>query len=98
MLKYVQSNIDFVDSYLKENIPEIKAILPEASFLIWLDCRSLNLSQKELVKLFIDKAGLALNDGSIFGPGGEGFMRLNVGTSKVVLEKAMENLKNACSQ
>lgn len=98
MLKYVQSNIDFVDNYLKENIPEIKAILPEASFLIWLDCRSLNLSQKELVKLFIDKAGLALNDGSIFGPGGEGFMRLNVGTSKVVLEKAMENLKNACSQ
>ena len=98
MLKYVQSNVDFVDSYLKNNIPEIKTILPEASFLIWLDCRSLNLSQNELVKLFVDKAGLALNDGSIFGPGGEGFMRLNVGTSKVILEKALSNLKNACRQ
>lgn len=98
MLKYVQNNVDFVDSYLKANIPEIKAILPEASFLIWLDCRSLNLSQHELVKLFVDKAGLALNDGSIFGVGGEGFMRLNVGTSKCILEKAMNNLKNACRQ
>lgn len=98
MLNYVQSNIDFVDSYLKNNIPEIKAILPEASFLIWLDCRSLNLSQNELVKLFVDKAGLALNDGSIFGPGGEGFMRLNVGSPKSILEKALSNLKNACRQ
>ena len=98
MLNYVQSNVDFVDSYLKENIPLIKAILPEASFLIWLDCRLLNLSQHELVKLFVEKAGLALNDGSIFGPGGEGFMRLNVGTSKVILEKALNNLKNACRQ
>lgn len=98
MLKYVQSNVDFVDSYLKNNIPEIKAILPEASFLIWLDCRLLNLSQNELVKLFVDKAGLALNDGAIFGPGGEGFMRLNVGTSKLILEKALNNLKKACRQ
>ena len=98
MLKYVQSNVDFVDSYLKSNIPEIKAILPEASFLIWLDCRSLNLSQNELVKLFVEKAGLALNDGSIFGPGGEGFMRLNVGSPKSILEKALSNLKNTCRQ
>ena len=98
MLNYVQSNVDFVDSYLKNNIPEIKAILPEASFLIWLDCRSLNLSQNELVKLFVDKAGLALNDGSIFGSGGEGFMRLNVGSPKSILEKALSNLKNACRQ
>ena len=96
MLIYVQSNIDFVNSFLKDNIPEIKAILPEASFLIWLDCRSLNLSQQELVKLFVNKAELALNDGSIFGPGGDGFMRLNVGTSKAILEKALNNLKNAC--
>lgn len=98
MLEYIQSNLNFVDNYLKENIPQIKAILPEASFLIWLDCRQLNLSQRELVKLFVDKAGLALNDGSIFGPGGEGFMRLNIGTSKIILEKALCNLKDACKK
>ena len=95
MLNYVQESVDFVDAYLKENIPEIKAILPEASFLIWLDCRYLNLSQAQLVSLFVDKAGLALNDGAIFGVGGEGFMRLNVGVSRKVLEKALNNLKIA---
>lgn len=95
MLAYVQDNIDFVDNYLKENIPEIKAILPESSFLVWLDCRALNLTQRELVKLFIEKAHLALNDGAMFGPGGEGFMRLNVGSPRALLEKGLNNLKKA---
>ena len=95
MTDYVQGNVDFVQNYLKENIPQIKTILPEASFLVWLDCRALCLSQPELVSLFVKKAQLALNDGTIFGEGGEGFMRLNVGTSRRVLEKALNNLKNA---
>ena len=47
---------------------------PEASFLVWLDCRQLRLSQRELVRLFVEKAGLALNDGTMFGREGEGFM------------------------
>lgn len=94
MLDYVQANIDFVDGYLKEHIPEIKAILPEASFLVWLDCRALRLPQHELVRLFVEKARLALNDGSVFGPGGEGFMRLNVGSPRSILKKALDNLKN----
>jgi len=98
MLSYVKGNIDYVDNFLKENIPEIQAILPEASFLIWLDCRKLNLTHHELVKLFVDKAGLALNEGTIFGSGGEGFMRLNVGTSRKILERAMSNLKEALSK
>ncbi len=95
MLQYVQGNVDFVDNFLKENIPQIKAILPEVSFLVWLDCRELNLSQTELVKLFVEKAGLALNDGSVFGAEGRGFMRLNVGTSRSIIEKALNNLKKA---
>src|SRR5690554_2618211 len=98
MLSYVKGNIDYVDNFLKENIPEIQAILPEASFLIWLDCRKLNLTHHELVKLFVDKAGLALNEGTIFGSGGEGFIRLNVGTSRKILERAMSNLKEALSK
>ncbi len=95
MNDYVQGNVDFVDNYLKEHIPQIKAILPEASFLVWLDCRQLDLTQPELVNLFVKKAHLALNDGTIFGQGGEGFMRLNVGTARSVLEKALKNLKIA---
>ena len=95
MIEYVQGNIDYVNNYLKDQMPQIKAILPEASFLVWLDCRGLNLSQAELVKFFVEEANLALNDGAIFGPGGEGFMRLNVGTSRKVLEKALNNLQKA---
>jgi len=95
MIEYVQGNIDYVNNFLKGQIPQIKAILPEASFLVWLDCRELNLSQAELVKFFVEEANLALNDGAIFGPGGEGFMRLNVGTSRTVLEKALNNLQKA---
>lgn len=93
--KYLCKNIKYVDNYLKENIPQIKAMIPEASFLIWLDCRELNLSQPDLVSLFIKDAKLALNDGSIFGVGGEGYMRLNIGTPRANVEKAMHNLKAA---
>lgn len=95
MNEYVQGNVDFVNNYLKEHIPQIKAMKPEASFLVWLDCRALHLSQPELVDLFVKRAHLALNDGTMFGPGGEGFMRLNVGTPRQVLEQALNKLKNA---
>lgn len=97
MLDYVQENVRFVDEFLREHIPAIEAMIPEASFLVWLDCRKLGLSQRDLVSLFVDKAGLALNDGTMFGSEGQGFMRLNVGTSRLVLEKALNNLKNAMS-
>lgn len=95
MIKYVKDNVSFVDHYLKTHIPGIKAYLPQASFLVWLDCRALNLSQSELVSLFVNEARLALNDGSMFGPGGEGYMRLNVGCPRSILEKALNNLKTA---
>jgi len=95
VLKYIQGNIDFVSNFIEKNIPQIKVMKPEASFLIWLDCRELGLSQKELVRLFTDKAHLVLNDGTMFGKEGEGFMRMNVGSPRAVIEKAMNNLKNA---
>lgn len=94
-LRYIHDNIRFVDDYLKGNIPQIKAVIPEASFLIWLDCRALGLLQKELVRLFVEKAHLALNDGTMFGKEGEGFMRMNVGSPRIVIERALKNLKKA---
>jgi cystathionine beta-lyase len=95
LLKYIQGNIDFVSDFLSKHIPQIKPMVPEASFLVWLDCRGLGLSQKELVRLFRDKAHLVLNDGTMFGKEGEGFMRMNVGSPRAVIEKALINLKNA---
>lgn len=95
MRMYIMENVRFVDEFIKANLPKIKVYLPQASFLVWLDCRELQLDQEELVRLFQDKAGLALNDGSIFGPGGEGHMRLNIGCPRSVLDKAMKALKKA---
>ncbi len=95
MRSYVIENVNFVDEYLKKNIPQIKVYRPQASFLVWLDCRELKLTQPELVQLFEDKAGLALNDGTMFGKEGEGFMRLNIGCPRSILNKALESLKKA---
>ena len=94
-MEYIQKNIDFVDNFLQKHIPQIKVVRPEASFLIWLDCRDLNLSQSELENFFIHKANLGLNSGTMFGKEGEGFMRLNVGCPLITLEKALDNLKKA---
>lgn len=95
MLAYVEENIDFVVDYLKQHIPSIRAIRPQASFLVWLDCRALGLDHAALVDLFVNKARLALNDGEMFGPGGQGFMRMNVGTPRSVLQQALDRLAEA---
>ncbi len=93
--EYIENNIKFVDEYLKNNIPQIKVVNPEAMFLLWLDCGDLNLSHKDLEDLFVNKAKLALNSGVMFGKEGYGFMRLNVGVPLSVLKKALDNLKKA---
>ncbi len=95
MLEYVEGNILFVEEFCRQNMPAIKPLRPDASFLVWLDCRDLGLDHNALIELFVSKAGLALNDGEMFNPGGQGFMRLNVGCSRAVLSEAMERLKNA---
>ena len=93
MLHYVEGNINILIDYCQQHIPQIKPLRPQASFLVWLDCRELGLNHKELLDLFINQAHLALNDGEMFGPGGEGFMRLNVGTQRSVLKEALERMK-----
>ena len=95
LLDYLWKNYEFVQKYLKTNIPQIKAIELEGTYLMWLDCRELKLKQKELIELFVNKAGLGLNNGTVFGAGGYGFMRLNIGCSIKLLEKALEQLKEA---
>lgn len=95
MLHYVEKNIDFVIEYCKEFIPAIRPLRPLASFLVWLDCRELGLNHDQLQDLFVDKAHLALNDGEMFGPGGEGYMRLNVAEPQSVLKQALEQLREA---
>lgn len=95
MLSYVQDNIDYVIDYCREHLPAIRPLRPQASFLVWLDCRSLGLDHDALIDLFVNKARLALNDGEMFGPGCQGFMRLNVGCPRAILTEALTRLSTA---
>lgn len=93
--EHLLSNITYVNRFLKEHQLPVKAVPTEATFLMWLDCRGMGLSHDQLVDFFLHKAKLGLNDGKSFGEAGEGFMRLNVGTSKEVLQEAMQRLLDA---
>lgn len=95
LLDYLQANIDFTESFLRERLPQLSMIRPEASFLIYLNCKQLGLSQENLVKLFVEKAHLALNDGSMFGEDGTGYMRMNIACPRARLEQALCQLEAA---
>ena len=92
MLRYVEDNIRYLEDYCRKNLPAIKPLRPEASFLVWLDCRELGFNHEQLIDLFVNRARLALNDGEMFGTGGQGFMRLNVGTPRAILKEALDRL------
>lgn len=98
MMEYVMDNIRFVEDYCRKEIPGIEAKRPDASYLVWLDCRELGLDQKELVDLFVNKARVALNDGEMFGKEGIGFMRLNVATPRAELKKILDRIRDAVKE
>jgi cystathionine beta-lyase len=95
MLEYLEGNINYLIDYCKLYIPQINPLRPQASYLVWIDCRALGLTHPQLLDLFINKARLALNDGEMFGNGGQGFMRMNVGAPRAVLKQALQQLKEA---
>ena len=97
MVDYVNRNIDYVVDFCRRLIPEIIPVPPEATYMIWLDCRKLGLKGKELQNFFVSKAGVGMNEGSTFGPGGDGFMRMNVATAHMNVVKAMKQIESAVS-
>lgn len=98
MLRYVEQNVEFTIDYCARRIPAIRPLRPQASFLVWLDCRGLGLDHDALVDLFVNRARLALNDGEMFGPGGRGFMRMNVAAPRSVLREALDRLARALNR
>ena len=95
LLPYLSANFDFVADYCEKRIPKIKTFAPDATYLMWLDCRALGLSNDALRDFMVYKAGLGLNDGCSFGRGLNGYMRLNAACPRSVLRKAMEQLETA---
>ena len=95
LLQYLNETREFVRNYLTAHLPGIRLIEPEGTYLLWLDCRSLAMNDEELKCFFVQEARVGLSPGTVFGPGGSGFMRMNIGTPRRVLATALEQVKCA---
>lgn len=97
-LEYIEENVRFMENYISRNMPRVKVIHPEGTYMAWLDFSGLKLSDPELRKFMIEKVKLGLNHGPIFGPGGEGFQRINLGCPRSTVREAMNRLRKAVEE
>lgn len=97
VLEYISGNFDYIQDYCAKYIPEIKPSVPDATYLVWLDCRALGMDDETLKEFMIRKAKLGMNPGSSFTRSLTGFMRLNAACPRPVIKKAMEQLRDAVS-
>lgn len=95
VMAYVAANFDFLESYLAQHLPQITAVRPEGTYLVWLDCRQLGLDKDTLERLMLDKARVFFNEGYHFGVEGEGFERINIACPRSILADALERIKAA---
>ena len=98
VLRYINENFQFLKEFVDNNLPEVKHIEPEGTYLAWLDFNSLGLSDEDLKNLILHEANIALDEGKLFGAGGEGFQRINVACPKSTLEETMHRIKKAVDQ
>jgi len=98
LLEYLQGNIDYMKDFFKEKFPDIKVIDPQSLYLVWVDMRSLNMSNEELEDFMLNKAYLWLDEGYIFGTGGAGFERFNIACTRSTLKRALEQLEKALQE
>lgn len=94
LLVYLEGNRDFLAGYIRNHMPGIEMAKPQGTYLAWLDCRKLELPGGPY-KFFLEQARVALNDGATFGPGGDGFIRLNFACSRSTLEQALNQMRQA---
>jgi len=95
LLDYLRGNRDFVADHLARYLPEIRLIQPEGTYLLWLDCRDLQMSDAQLREFFVQQAKVGMNPGTMFGQGGSGFMRLNIASPRHVIADALERIECA---
>ena len=98
LIRYLEGNLELLIDFIGEKIPGVKVFIPDATYMVWLDFRGLGLTKTQLNELIINKAGLGLSDGSMFGPGGDGFQRLNFALPRKQLLIALRQLEQAVSQ
>ncbi|MEN6411343.1 MAG: MalY/PatB family protein [Veillonellales bacterium] len=93
--EYLQGNLEYLLHFVNEKNGKIKVIQPEGTYLIWMDCRELHLNNQFLRDFMLEKARVAMDDGYLFGPGGEGFMRMNIACSRSTLKTALKQIEQA---
>lgn len=97
LLDYIRSNVELIKTELNKTLPELEVIEPEGTYLVWIDCRRLGLSEEDLRKALLEKGKLAVNFGEAYGLGGEGFIRINAACHKETIEDGLTRLKAALS-
>jgi cystathionine beta-lyase len=95
LLAYLAANRDFVVAEVRRRLPGVRVAPAEATYLAWLDCRGAGPAAADPCTFFLERARVALNDGKAFGPGGEGFVRLNFGCPRALLTEALERMARA---
>jgi cystathionine beta-lyase len=95
VLKYIEANFKFLKEFVSENLPDVDFIDPEGTYLAWLDFSKLGMNDEELREFMLKKAKVALDDGKQFGPGGEGFQRMNIACPRSLLKECMIRIVNA---
>ncbi len=95
LLVYLQQNMDFTQNYFQQHMPQVRPVPLEGTYLMWLDCRALGLGDAELNDTIVNKAKLWLNDGPLFGAGGEGFQRFNIACPRETLQLAYRRFVQA---
>ena len=96
--EYLEGNINFFMDYVEKKIPRLKVVKPEATYLLWVDMRELGISSKEINEFLLNEAKLKFNDGAMFGYGGEGFQRINIGCPRSYIEEALRRLEEALAK
>lgn len=98
VLDYLQENLNYLKNYFEKNIPRIKVIDPEGTYLIWLDCGDLGMDNNVLRSFMRENAKVCLEDGFIFGGSGSGFMRMNIACPRYILSEALKRIEKAVNQ
>lgn len=95
VLSYLEANLNYLETFVAQHLPQLKVTRPEGTYLVWIDCRSLRMSPQALKEFMLEKARVYLDEGFIFGPEGDGFERINIACPRSILQEALERIKNA---
>src|SRR5262245_37262668 len=95
LIRYLEANRDYLVEYVRKHLPGVTMVAPEGTYLAWLDCRNAGAAAADPFTFFLERAKVAFNDGALFGPGGQGFVRLNFGTPRSLLTEGLERMRRA---